>query len=331
MHKFSGRRSWLNLLANAALVGLGVLGATSAWSQGYPNRPITVVVPFPPGGATDPIARIFTTKLSEAWGVPVIIENKPGAGTTIGMNHVAKAKPDGYTILIATTSAATNPAFYTKLPFDTIKDFTYLSQACATIHVLTANPALNVKSVADLVALAKKEPGKLNFSSSGNGTINHLAGEYFKSTAKIDAVHVPYKGSSASTTAVMTGEASFTFDNLFLQLPLIKAGKVDAIATTALSRLDSMPGLPTMAETYPGFSTTGWIGFVGPAHMPPEIVAKWADEIARIAKMPDVKERLSERGVVAVGGTSAQFTKIATDDVAKWQKVVDYAKIPKIE
>lgn len=290
-----------------------------------------MVVPFPPGGATDPIARIFTTKLSEAWGVPVVIENRPGAGTAIGMNHVAKAKPDGYTILVATTSSATNPAFYTKLPFDTIKDFTYLSQACATTHILTVNPALNVKSVADLVALAKKDPGKLNFSSSGNGTILHLVGEYFKSTAKIDVVHVPYKGSSASTTAVMTGEVGFTFESLFLQLPLINAGKVDAIASTGLSRIDAMPNLPTMSETFPGFSTAGWIGFVGPANMPPDIVAKWADEISRIAKMPDVKERLIERGVVAVGGTSAQFTKIATEDVAKWQKVVDDAKIPKVE
>lgn len=331
MNKTVRRRLVLTATAQAAFIGLGLSAAAPAVAQAYPNRPITVIVPFPPGGATDPIARIFTTKISEAWGVPVVIENKPGAGTTIGLNHVAKAKPDGYTIVFAATSAVTNPALYTKLPYDTLKDFTYLSQVCTLPFVLTTHPGLNIKDVGDLVAMAKKEPGKLNYASSGPGTMIHLAGEYFKSRTKIDVTHVPYKGSSASTTAVMTGEASFTIDTLFLQMPLIKAGKVSVIATTSPSRIEAMPNLPSVAETFPDFAVGGWMGFMGPANLPPQIVAKWADEVARIAKMPDVRERLSASGVVAVGGTPAQFTKIAADDITRWQKVVEDAKIPKIE
>jgi len=311
---------------------LGVFAvAAPAVAQSYPNRPITVVVPFPPGGATDPIARIFTQKISEAWGVPVVIENRPGAGTTIGLNYVAKAKPDGYTIVFAATSAVTNPALYTKLPYDTLNDFTYLSQVCTLPFVLTTHPGLNLKDVSELVAMAKKEPGKLNYASSGNGTMIHLAGEYFKSRARIDVTHVPYKGSSASTTAVMTGESSFTIDTLFLQQQLIKAGKVHAIATTSPTRIEAMPNLPSVAETFPDFAVGGWMGFMGPANMPQPLVAKWSEEVARIARLPDVKERLSASGVVAVGGTSAEFSKIAADDIARWQKVVGEAKIPKIE
>ncbi len=332
MFKLASRRRVLTAAAQTALAGLGVLvAAAPAMAQAYPNRPITVVVPFPPGGATDPIARIFTQKISEAWGVPVVIENKPGAGTTIGLNHVAKSKPDGYTIVFAATSAVTNPALYKKLPYDTLKDFTYLSQVCTLPFVLTTHPGLNVKDVADLVAMAKKDPGKLNYASSGPGTMIHLAGEYFKSRTKIDVTHVPYKGSSASTTAVMTGESSFTIDTLFLLMPLIRAGKVSVIATTSPTRIEAMPNLPSVAETFPDFAVGGWMGFMGPANMPPQLVAKWADEVARIAKLPDVRERLAASGVVAVGGTPAQFTKIAADDIARWQKVVDDAKIPTIE
>jgi tripartite-type tricarboxylate transporter receptor subunit TctC len=326
------RRSLLAGAVAPAIVALGWLaGAPAAMAQAYPNRPITLVVPFPPGGATDPIARIFSTKISEAWGVPVVIENKAGAGTTIGTNSVAKAKPDGYTMLFTATSLVTNPALYAKLPYDTLKDLTYVSQACTLPFVLTVNPSLNVKDTAELVALAKREPGKLNYASSGPGTMIHLAGEYFKSRTKIDVTHVPYKGSSASTTAVMTGEASFTIDTLFLQMPLIKAGKLKVIGTTSAARLDAMPDLPAVAETFPEFSVGGWMGFMGPANLPPQITAKWAEEVARIAKMPDVQERLRATGVVPVGGTPAQFTRIASDDVAKWQKVVEEARIPKVE
>lgn len=332
MFKSTPRRLVLTATAHTALAGLALFSAVSpAMAQAYPNRPITVVVPFPPGGATDPIARIFATKISEAWGVPVIIENKPGAGTTIGLNYVAKAKPDGYTVVFAATSAVTNPALYSKLPYDTLKDFTYLSQVCTLPFVLTTNPSLKIKDVRDLVALAKKEPGKLNYASSGPGTMIHLAGEYFNSRAGINVTHVPYKGSSASTTAVMTGEASFTIDTLFLQMPLIKAGKVDVIATTSPARIEAMPNLPSVAEVFPDFGVGGWMGFMGPANMAPQLVAKWSEEVARIARLPEVKERLSATGVVAVGGTSAQFTKIAAEDIAKWQKVVEEAKIPKIE
>jgi tripartite-type tricarboxylate transporter receptor subunit TctC len=328
----SRRRQILGAVAQAALVSLGCSPfAAQAQAQDYPNRPITVVVPFPPGGATDTMARIFSQKLSEAWNVPVVVDYKPGAGSTIGLAYVSKAKPDGYTLVFATNSATTSPALYKKVPFDTVKDFTWISQVCSFPLVLTVHPGLNVKNVADLLALAKKDPGKLNFSSSGNGTGTHLASEYFKARGNIDVMHVPYKGSSASTTAVMTGESSFTIDTFIMQMPLIKAGKVQALATTSPARMEAMPNLPTVAETIPNFNSDGWLGFAGPPGMPPQIVNKIADEVGRIAKLPDVKERLAAQGVIPVGGTAAQFLKVVTEDLAKWQKVVDDAKIPKID
>lgn len=331
LRKFDDRLN-ATAAACAAIACIGLASAAvPAMAQTYPNRPITVVVPFPPGGAVDPVARIFTARMSEAWGVPIVIENRPGAGGTIALNHVAKSKPDGYTLLFASTSIVAYPALYTKLPFDTLNDFTYLSQVVTVPWVLTANPALNLKGVSDLVALAKKEPGKLNYSTAGNGTLIHLTGEYLKTKAGIDFTHVPYKGSSASTTAVMTGEASFTIDALSLQMPLIKAGKLTAIATTSPARIEAMPNLPSMAETYPDFSVGGWMGFMGPAQMPQQIVMKLSEEMARIAKLPDVKERLNATNVVAVGGTPAQFTRIVADEIVRWQRVVDEAKIPKID
>lgn len=314
------------------LVGIGLLiGVSAAIAQAYPNRTITIVVPYPPGGATDPIARIFATKLSQAWGVPVIIDNKPGAGTTIGMNHVSQAQPDGYTVAMGTTSVGTNPALYNKLPYDTAKDFTYLSMAGILQIVATVNPKLPVKSFNELIAYAKSNPGKLNYSSAGNGTIPHLAGEFFRAAAGVNVVHVPYKGSAAAVAAVMTGEADYTFDTLFTEQPFIKAGRITALASAGPTRLESMPGLPTVGETFPGFTAFSWMGFMGPANMPPQLVTKWSEEITRIAKMPDVKERLATSGVEANGSTPDQFTKFVNAEIAKWKKVVADANIPKIE
>ena len=204
------------LLAVASLIPCVVV------AQGYPNRPITVVVPYPPGGAVDPLARIFTTKLAEIWKVPIIIDNRPGAGTMIGMGYVAKAAPDGYTVAMGTTSVGTNPAMYEKMPFDTLKDFTFLSQAGIFQLALSVHPSIPVSTIAELIAYAKKNPGKLNYSSAGNGTIAHLAGEYFKSEAGFEATHVPYKGSSAAVTAVASAEVSYTIDTVFTETPMIK-------------------------------------------------------------------------------------------------------------
>ena len=324
--------------ANRLLAGICLLFAASASAADgaadagdYPNRPITIVVPYPPGGATDPIARIYSAKLSEAWKVPVIIENKAGAGTIIGMNYVARAKPDGYTIAMGSTSVGTNPALYTKLPYDTAKDFSYLSMVGILQIVPTVNPKLPVKTLADLIAYAKANPGKLNFSSAGNGTITHLAAEYFCAAAGINAVHVPYKGSAAAVLAVMTGEANFTFDTLFTEQPFIKDNRLRALASAGPTRLASMPALPTVAETFPGFSAFSWLGFMGPAGMPPAVIAKWSTEIIRIAKLPDVKARLLSSGVEAHGTTPERFAAFVQEEIVKWQKVATDAKIPKMD
>ena len=319
------------ILVYVCVYAVMLAAAPAAVAQTFPNRAVTLVVPFPPGGATDPLARMFANKISEAWGVPVIVDNKPGAGTTTGMRYVATAAPDGYTVVVATTSAGTNPALFSKLPYDTMKDFTFLSLAGVLQSVLTVNPQVPVSNVSELVAYAKARPGKLNFSSAGNGTINHLAGELFKSMVGIDVVHVPYKGSGPAVTAVMTGEVTFIFDTVFTQLPQIKAGRLKAIASAGANRIDVLPGVAAVNETYPGFSASSWIGFMGPAHMPPEVVAKWANEIARVAQMPDVKELLASKGVQAIGGSPGEFSRFLDAEIVKWQKVVDDSQIEKVD
>jgi tripartite-type tricarboxylate transporter receptor subunit TctC len=313
------------LLAVASLIPCVVV------AQGYPNRPITVVVPYPPGGAVDPLARIFTTKLAEIWKVPIIIDNRPGAGTMIGMGYVAKAAPDGYTVAMGTTSVGTNPAMYEKMPFDTLKDFTFLSQAGIFQLALSVHPSIPVSTIAELIAYAKKNPGKLNYSSAGNGTIAHLAGEYFKSEAGFEATHVPYKGSSAAVTAVASAEVSFTIDTVFTETPMIKAGLIKPLATIGPKRLESTPQLPTIAETFPGFTAFSWMGFMGPAGVPADIVKKWAIEITRIAEMQDVKEKLGNLGAEPVGGSAEQFEAFAKAELIKWNKVVTDAKIEKVK
>ena len=320
----------MRLLNSIALSVLGLIGtATFAQVQPYPNRPITVVVPYPPGGATDPIARIFTVKLAEAWKVPIIIENRAGGGTTIGMSYGARAAPDGYTITVGTTSVGTNPALYNKLPYDTMKDFTFISQMGILQLVLSVHPSLPVKTLDELIAYAKKNPGKLNYSSFGNGTMGHLSGEYFKVSAGIDVTHVPYKGSAASTMAVVGGEVSYAIDTLFIQSQHIKAGSIRPLVSFGPKRLESMPNMPAMVEKYSGFTAFSWLGFMGPAGLPPEIVLKWSTEVSKIANTPEVKERLAQLGIEAVGGTSQQFADFAQAEINKWTKVVGEAKIPK--
>lgn len=260
-----------------------------------------------------------------------MIDNRAGAGTTIGMNFVARAQPDGYTVVMATTSAGTNPALYAKLPYDTLKDFSYLSRAGVLQIVGSANPKLPVKNIAELVAYARSNPGKLNYSSAGNGTITHLVGEFFKASAGVDLVHVPYKGSSAAVTAVLSGEADITFDTFFTQQPYIKAGRLTPLASGGSSRIASMPALPTIGETFAGFTAFSWVGFMGPANLPPEVVEKWSREIQRIAAMPEVKEKLAAAGVEAGGSTPAEFKRFVEGEISKWTRVVSDSKIAKVE
>ena len=303
----------------------------SAFASTFPDKPVTIVVPYPPGGAIDPIARLYASKLNEAWNVPVVVLNKPGAGTTIGLNTVAKAEPDGYTVGIGTGSVGTNPAMYSQLPYDTLNDFTYVSLAAVIPLALTANPKVEANTLPELIDYLKANPGKTTYSSSGNGTILHLGGELFKSMAGVDILHVPYKGSSPSVMAGMSGEVDLVLDSIFLQKPQVEAGKLKFIATGGEKRSELTPDVPTIAEFYPGYSVETWAGFMGPANMPAEATEEWAKQIAKISAMQDVKDRLLAQGTEPKSSTPDEFRALVTADIEKWQKVADEAKIPKVQ
>lgn len=314
-----------NFLAAAMLALAALLSFSAARAQApYPSRPIHIVVPFPPAGAVDPIARVIGQKLSEAWGQPVIIDNKPGAATIIGTDFVAKAPPDGYTVILVATSFAVNPSAYSKLPFDPIKDFEPISLVSKLPLLLVVHPTLPVKSVKELIDYLKARPGKVNFSSIGLGSTQHLAGELFKTMAGVNVVHVPYKGSGPSMMSVSTGETSFTFESVFLQ----RSGKTRALAAAGAKRSPLLPDLPTMAESgLPGFDVASWVGLLAPAGTPPEIIQKWNRDVARIMQMPEVRQQQLNQGLEPIGSTSEHFRDFLKAEISRWGKVVQSAGI----
>ena len=301
------------------------------WAQqasSFPNKPLRIIVPYPPGGAVDPLARTLGQKLTEAWGQPVVIDNKPGAGTVIGTQLLAKSPPDGHTILFASSNHAVNPAMYEKLPYDSVKDFVPITLVALFPLMLTVNPDVPAKNVTELIALLKKQPGRFNFSTAGNGGATHLAGELFKSMAGVFAVHVPYRGSGPSVMSVMAGESQMTFDTVFLQMPQVREGKLRALAVTTSKRSQLAPEIPTMAEAgLPGYEAYTWVGALAPAGTPPDIVLKWQQEIARILQMPDIRSRQLAAGLEPVGNTPEQFTQFMRTEMDKWAKVVKRAGI----
>ncbi|MEO8675947.1 MAG: tripartite tricarboxylate transporter substrate binding protein [Casimicrobiaceae bacterium] len=307
-----------------ALGALLALAAIVASAQTYPAKPIRLVVPFPPGGATDILARDVAQKLTEAWGQQVIVDNRPGAGGNIGSELVAKAAPDGYTLEMGTVGThAINASLYAKMPYDHVKDFAPVILVAGVPNVLVVNPALPANSVAELIAYAKANPGKLNFASSGNGTSIHLSGELFKFMAGVQMTHVPYKGSAPALQDLLGGQVQLMFDNLPPSLPQIKAGKLRALAVTSLTRAPALPDVPTMAEAgLPGFEASSWFGVLAPAGTPPAIVTKLNAEIAKWLATPEAKERLSKQGANAAGGTPEDFAKHIAAETAKWAKVV---------
>ncbi|GAB1577298.1 tripartite tricarboxylate transporter substrate binding protein [Bordetella petrii] len=307
------------------------LFSAAACAAPFPSKPINLIVPYPPGGAVDPIARLYAEKISQNWGVPVIVLNRPGAGTTIGLNQAAKAEPDGYTVVLATASITSNAPLYRSLPYDTLKDFTYLSMAGMIPLAITANPRTPVNSLDELVDRLKRQPGSLTYSSSGNGTIIHLGGELFKSLAGVDMVHVPYKGSGPSVMAGVAGEVDLTFDSVFLINPQVQAGKLKYIAVASAKRLKSLPDVPAISEKYPGYFVTSWVGFMGPAGIPQDIADAWAKEIARVAALPDVSDRLASLGVESVSSTPREFAAFVESEIRKWEKVVRDARIPPVQ
>ncbi|HVO90653.1 MAG TPA: tripartite tricarboxylate transporter substrate binding protein [Casimicrobiaceae bacterium] len=302
-----------------------LLAAPLALAQtNYPTKPIRLVVPFPAAGTTDILARAAAQRLSEAFGQQVVVDNRPGAGGNIGTELVAKAAPDGYTLLMGTVGThAINQSLYSKLPFDPVKDFQPVILVAGVPNVLEVNPALPVNSVQDLIAYAKANPGKLNFASSGNGTSIHLSGELFKTMTGVTMTHVPYKGSAPALTDLVGGQVQLMFDNLPSSLAFIKAGKLRAIAVTSTARASALPDVPTIAESgVPGFDASSWFGILAPAGTPHDVVVKINAEVAKWLATPEAKEKLASQGAIAFGGSPEDFAKHIATESAKWAKVV---------
>ena len=313
-----------SMLHRFAFAVVLALVATLACAQTYPTKPIRLVVPFPPGGATDILARDVAQKLTEAWGQSVIVDNRPGAGGNIGSELVAKAAPDGYTIEMGTVGThAINASLYAKMPYDHVKDFTPVILVAGVPNVLVVNPSVPANSVAEIIAYAKANPGKLNFASSGNGTSIHLSGELFKVMAGVQITHIPYKGSTPALQDLLAGQVQMMFDNLPPSLPQIKAGKLRALAVTSATRAPALPDVPTLAESgLPGFEASSWFGILAPAGTPAPIVAKLNGEIAKWLATPEAKEKLAKQGANAAGGSPDDFAKHIAAETAKWAKVV---------
>ena len=309
-------------------VFIGLAVAAAAWSQPFPSKPIRYIVPFPPGGPTDTFSRALTAQLGEALGQPVVVENVPGAAASIGMDRVAKSAPDGYTIGLATTgSHAINPHLYgPKLTYNALKDFTPLTLAVSYVNILVVNPAVAVKSVAELVDYAKANPGKVNFGSAGNGSSNHLSGELLKSLTGAPMQHIPYKGSAPALTDVVSGQLTFMFDILVTSVPQIRAGRVRGLAVTSAKRSPFAPDVPTMAESgVPGYAEAGsdlWFGIVAPAGLPKPVVDKLNGELIRVLRSTAMRERISGQFFDVRTSTPAEFQKVIESDYAKWGKIV---------
>jgi tripartite-type tricarboxylate transporter receptor subunit TctC len=308
---------------------VATLSCAAAWGQGFPSRPIRFISPFPPGGFNDALARLIGQKLSAAWGKPVVVDNRPGAHVILGTDLVAKAPPDGHTILMAGGAGHTvNPALY-KLPYDSIRDFAPLGLLVTVPNVLVVHPSVPAQNVADLIAVARERPGQLNYASVGAGSSFHLAGELFQQATRTKLVHVPYKGSAPALTALMSGEVQVYFGNIVSVIPHVRNGKLKALGIAAAQRSSAMPELPTLQESgqLPDFTMSSWYGILAPARTPSRVVEQYSAELNRTMQLPDVRERLIRDGAEPTPGTPEQLGQIIRADIAKWDKVVRTAGI----
>ena len=294
--------------------------------EAYPSRPIRLIVPFPPGGQTDVVARALSLKLADALGQPVVVDNRPGAAGTIGTELAVRAAADGYTMMMVSTSYAGNAALY-KLPYDPLDAVVPVVLVGEIGNMVTVNASGPLKSVKDLIAYAKANPGKINFASGGTGSGNHLATEYFSQMAGIKMTHVPYKGSTAGISDLMSGQIQLIFSGLTGMLPHHNANRVRGIAVTSAKRSSAVPNLPTVGETLPGYESVSWAAILGQKGMPKAIVTRWNTEINRMLQLPDVKEKMASSGLDIVGGTPEHLRNVLANDIAKWQKVVKAADI----
>jgi tripartite-type tricarboxylate transporter receptor subunit TctC len=305
--------------------------AGSALGQAYPAKPVRMLVPFPPGGGVDVVARTFSQKLSEAWGQQVIVENRPGAGGNIAADLVAKAPPDGYTLLITTTGHAVAPSLFRKLPFDPIKDFAAASQITSTYLILVANPGMPA-TLKELVALAKSQPGKLNYGHTGLGVAPHLVGEMLKSAAGINIVMVTYKGDAQTIPAMLANEVQLGFSPPTSVVGHVKAGRLRALAVSGAARGSAFPDVPTVTEAgYPDATYNGWVGFFAPGGTPREILTRVSSETARALRMPDVAARLPSWGAEAAGTSPDEFAARYRADIVRYAKVIKEANVPLVD
>lgn len=306
-------------LCSAISASAPVLGTAA---ENFPSRPIRIVVPFTPGGSNDLVGRVLSQKFHEAWGQPVIIDNRPGGGSTIGIDLVVRAAPDGYTLLTTSGGIAINVSLY-KLPFDPIKDLSPVILLAQMPYLIGVHPSLPVKSTRDLITLAKAQPGKLVFASSGAGTSAHLAMEMFRYTTQIDVLHVPYKGGGPAVTAVMGGEAQGTFNVITGVLPHARSGKLRALAVSSAKRAEVAPDIPTIAESgVPGYEVIAWYNVFVPARTPRTVVTRLNSEINRMLQTPDVRERFQALGVSPLGGTPEVLAKYLEFEVTRWAKLI---------
>ncbi len=311
----------------AVVMALGLVGA-AAMAQTYPVRPISLVVPFPAGGTTDVLARAVGQELSKSLGQPVVIESKPGAGATLGADFVAKAKPDGYTLLMGAVHHTIATSVYKKLPYDFQKDLAPVTTVALVPNVLVVNPGVPAKSVAELLALAKAAPGKYTYGSNGNGTGQHLIGAQFEGMAGVQLLHVPYKGSGPLTTDLLGGQITMSFDTITPVLPHIKAGKLRALAVTTSKRSGALPDVPTLDEAgLSGFNLGTWFGVLAPAGTPRDIVVRLNTEIVKIINSPEFRKRMEDIGAEPVGNTTEQMAQQIRDDTERFAELVRKAKV----
>lgn len=305
-----------------------LLATAPAWAQTWPAKPVRIVVPFPAGGPTDIVSRVIAPELSKALGQQVIVENRGGAGGMIATEQIAKAAPDGYTLLMGTIGGiAVAMSLNPNRGYDTLRDLAPITQSVTVTNILVTHPSVPAKNVRDLLALAKARPGRLNYASSGNGTVTHLAGELFKLLGKVDITHVPYKGGAPALTALVSGEVDMSYENSLIITPHIKSGKVKAIAVTGTRRSQLLPELPTIGETLAGYSASGWYGLFAPAATPKAVIARLNGEVVKILRMPEVVQRLSGQGAEPAGNTPEEFTAFVRGEIDKWANLVKAAKM----
>src|SRR4029079_2735282 len=305
-----------------ACLAFAALVSRAAFAQTYPAKPIKVIVPFPAGGIADIYARLLGARASEAWGQPVVVENRTGAGGTIGADTVAKSPPDGYTIAMGSLGThAVNVSLFAKMPYDPVRDFAPIAHVLEAEGLLVVHPSVAAHSVAELIALLRSKPGAMSYASAGMGTASHLAGELFRALAKVDMVHVPYKGNVPAITDLLAGQTALLFATMPTVLPHAKAGKLRALATIGAARSAAAPELPTVGETLPGFEVNNWVGLFAPAGTPPEIVQRWNAEVQRTMQSREIQARLPAEGARFIPTTPDQFGAFVKAEIARWAPV----------